>query len=306
MTAPHKPIAQLPPFDAARLGADLDAYLAAAEGGFTDIRPSAAKRIVWANPALRQRRPVALVYVHGFSAAAEEVRPLPDMVAAALGANLYFARLCGHGRSSQAMGEASLAGWFADLAESLKVGEALGERVVLIGTSTGASLITAALADPTFSHRITATVFLSPNYGINKRGASLLTLPFAALMIRLLLGRIYSFKPANAEHAAHWTTSYPSSALLPMAALVKLAVSIPAEVIGTPALFLYSAHDQVVRPDQVRHVASRWGGRHEIVEVGETGDPSNHVIAGAILSPQTTVPLASRIIDWLRTELYLR
>jgi predicted alpha/beta hydrolase family esterase len=57
-----------------------------------------------------------------------------------------------------------------------------------------------------------------------------------------------------------------------VAALVKLAVNIPAEDIETPALFLHSAHDQVVRPDQVRRMASRWGGRHDIIDVGETGE----------------------------------
>jgi hypothetical protein len=97
-------------------------------------------------------------------------------------------------------------------------------------STTGASLVTAALADASFRSRIAATVFPSPNYGINRPGAGLLTLPFASLLTRLLLSRTYSFLPANAGHAAHWTTSYPSSALLPMvAALVKLAVNIPAE-----------------------------------------------------------------------------
>jgi alpha-beta hydrolase superfamily lysophospholipase len=306
MAAPHRPAARLPPFDAARLGDDLDAYLAAAEGGFNDIRAGAAKRVVWADPVLRHRTPVALVYVHGFSAAAEEIRPLPDKVAKALGANLYFTRLCGHGRTSLAMGQARVVDWFADLAESLALGEALGERIVMIGTSTGASLITAALADTTFRSRIAAAVFLSPNFGINKPGAGLLTLPFAPLLTRLVLSRTYSFLPTNAGHAAHWTTSYPSSALLPMATLVKLAVNSPAEDIETPALFLYSGHDQVVRPDRVRRLASRWGGRHDLIEVGKTGDPSNHVIAGAILSPQTTVPLANRIVGWLKAELGLR
>ncbi|CAN7277260.1 alpha/beta hydrolase [Neorhizobium sp. LjRoot104] len=303
MFGPRMPADGFPAFDKARLGADIDAYLAASENRFTDIRPGAAKRIVWADPATKTKTPFAIIYLHGFSASAEEIRPLPDRVAAAFGANLYFTRLAGHGRSGAAMGEASLGDWLADFSESLAIGEALGNRVILIGTSTGASLATLALADPKIAPRISAAVFLSPNYGINSLGAFLLTTPVAPQLSRLLLGENRGFTPYNDRHAAHWTTRYPTSALLPMAALVRLSVESPVEQVRTPALFLYSSLDQVIRPDKVRAVAGRWGGPHEIFDLGRTGDPGNHVIAGDIVSPATTGPLADRAVAWLRTVL---
>ncbi|WP_117193803.1 alpha/beta hydrolase [Rhizobium terrae] len=297
------PAEGFPAFDKARLGSDPDAYLAAAESRYPDIRPGAAKRIVWADPANRPKTPVAIVYLHGFSASAEEVRPLPDRVAKALGANLFFTRLAGHGRSSDAMGEARLEDWLADFSEALAIGETIGERVVVIGTSTGASLATLALADPKIASRISAAVFLSPNYGIRTFGAFLLTTPVAPQISHLLLGPTRGFTPYNEGHAAHWTTRYPTRALLPMAALVKLSVGGRVEQIGTPALFLYSSLDQIVRPDKVREVAARWGGPHDIFDAGKTGDPANHVIAGDIISPQTTAPLAERIVAWLKVRI---
>ncbi|MBP2561095.1 alpha-beta hydrolase superfamily lysophospholipase [Neorhizobium galegae] len=303
MSGPRMPADGFPAFDKARLGADIDAYLSASESHFTDIRTGAAKRIVWADPATKTKTPVAIVYLHGFSASAEEIRPLPDRVAAAFGANLYFTRLAGHGRSGDAMGEASLEDWLADFSESLAIGEAIGSRVVVIGTSTGASLATLALADPKIALRISAAVFLSPNYGINSFAALLLTTPVAPQLSRLLLGENRGFTPYNDRHAAHWTIRYPTSALLPMAALVKLSVKSPVEQVRTPALFLYSSLDQVIRPDKVRAVSGRWGGPHEIFDVGRTGDPGNHVIAGDILSPATTGPLADRAVAWLQTVL---
>ncbi|MCQ1833339.1 alpha/beta hydrolase [Neorhizobium galegae] len=299
MSGPRMPADGFPAFDKARLGTDIDAYLAAGESRYLDIRPDAAKRIVWADPATKAKTAFAIVYLHGFSASAEEIRPLPDRVAAALGANLYFTRLAGHGRSSDAMGEPSLEDWLADFSESLAIGEALGNRVIVIGTSTGASLTTLALADPKIASRISAAVFVSPNYGINSFGAFLLTTPVAPQLSRLLLGKSRGFTPYNDRHAAHWTTRYPTSALLPMAALVKLSVESPVEQIKTPALFLHSSLDQVIRPDKVREVAGRWGGPHALFDVGKTGDPGNHVIAGDITSPTTTGPLADRTIAWL-------
>ncbi len=303
MSGPRMPADGFPAFDKNRLGADIDAYLGASESHFADIRPGAAKRVVWADPATKAKTAFAIVYLHGFSASAEEIRPLPDRVAAALGANLYFTRLAGHGRSGDAMGEAHLEDWLADFSESLAIGEALGNRVVVIGTSTGASLATLALADPKIASRISAAVFVSPNYGINSFAAFLLTTPVAPQLSRLLLGENRGFTPYNDRHAAHWTTRYPTTALLPMAALVKLSVESPVERIRTPALFLYSSLDQVIRPDKVRAVAGRWGGPHALFDVGQTGDPGNHVIAGDIVSPATTGPLADRVIAWLEGTL---
>lgn len=303
MIGPRLPAEGFPAFGKARLGNDIDAYLAASESRFPDIRPGAAKHVVWADPATRAKTPLAIVYIHGFSASADEVRPLPDRVAATFGANLFFTRLAGHGRTGDAMGEATLEDWFADFSEALAIGEAIGDKVIVIGTSTGASLATLALTDPSIGPRVSAAVFLSPNYGLANFGAFLLTTPIAPQLVRLLLGPTYSFTPYNERHAAAWTTEYPTKALLPMAALVRLAVESRIEEIRTPALFLYSSLDQIVQPNRTRAIAGRWGGPHQIVDVGKTGDRANHVIAGDIISPTTTAPLTERIITWLKATV---
>jgi hypothetical protein len=79
---------------------------------------------------------VAIVYVHGFSASKAEVRPLPDRVAAALHANLFFTRLTGHGQDGTAMAKGSINAWVNNHAEAIAIDRAIGERVVVIGTST--------------------------------------------------------------------------------------------------------------------------------------------------------------------------
>ena len=56
----------------------------------------------------------AVVYIHGFSASRMETAPLADTIATALGANLFYARLAGHGRGGAAMGEPSVQDWLAD------------------------------------------------------------------------------------------------------------------------------------------------------------------------------------------------
>ena len=76
------------------------------------------------------------------------MRPLPDKVAAALGANLFYTRLTGHGQDGAAMAEGSVNAWINDYAEAIAIGRAIGDKVVVIGTSTGASLATWAASQP--------------------------------------------------------------------------------------------------------------------------------------------------------------
>ena len=90
-----------------------------------------------------------------------------------------------------------------------------------------------------------------------------------------------------------------------MAELVKLAVKAPVEQAKVPALFLISPRDQVVRPDITRRVAAKWGAPHELIEVQDVEDPSQHVLAGQAMSPSTTEPVARLAIRWLRQTLRL-
>ena len=63
------------------IGDDPEAYLAREEAAVPDIRDGLEKEIIWANPMVHARTPLAIVYIHGFSASKGEVRPLPDKVA---------------------------------------------------------------------------------------------------------------------------------------------------------------------------------------------------------------------------------
>lgn len=278
----------------------VEAYLDASEAAFPDIRPGLAKQVIWANPAEKRRTELAIVYLHGFSASKGEVRPLPDLVAAALGANLFYTRLAGHGRNGDAMAEACVTDWRNDVREALDIAAVLGERTLIIATSTGATLATWALSSPEWAERIDGAVFLSPNFRIKGRGAFLLTAPFAGLSARLILGRRRSFAPLNALHAAYWTTEYPVSALLPVASLVAQTRALPFETTKTPALIIQSPADQVVDARQTYAISGRWGGPVTMLDPGEIGDPYSHVVAGDALSPQTTGRLTNTIVNWFK------
>ncbi|MCR9134827.1 MAG: lysophospholipase [Alphaproteobacteria bacterium] len=286
-------------FDATTVGEDIEDYLASREARFTDIREGLQKQIVWAYPLSKAKTPLSIVYVHGFSASLGEVRPLPDMVAERLGANLFFTRLTGHGRTGDAMGEATVEAWINDMAEAIEIGRRLGERVIIMGTSTGGSLDTWAAAQPRLINGVAGIVNISPNYGVNDPAAAILTWPWARQIAELVVGERRSFEPVNDLHKRFWTHEYPTAAVLPMAELVKLTNAAEIHNIQVPALFIFSEKDTVVRPDKTREIAETWGARTQIVVIDNSEDPDNHVIAGDAKSPSTTGEIADIVTDWI-------
>jgi pimeloyl-ACP methyl ester carboxylesterase len=296
---PRVPVDTRITFDAAAIGNDPAEYLDAAEAAVPGIRDDLQKEIIWADPLTRAKTPLAIVYVHGFSASKGEIMPVADIVAAALDANLYYTRLTGHGRDGPAMLEGSVNAWVNDYAEALAIGRAIGQRVVVIATSTGASLALWAATQPGGSENVATVIAVSPNFGVRAAGSSILTLPWGGQVAEWMIGPERGFDPVNELHARYWTTRYPTRAILPMAALTDLAHSAPVEDSKVPALFIFSDDDKVVRSELTREIAGRWGAQNELVPVERNDDPSNHVIAGDALSPSTTRVIAGRMVVWI-------
>jgi pimeloyl-ACP methyl ester carboxylesterase len=296
---PRVPVDTTIRFDPSVIGDDPQAYVAKVEAAVPGIRDGLEKEIVWANPMVRARTPLSIVYIHGFSASKGEVRPLPDDVADQLDANLFYTRLTGHGQDGAAMTQGSVNAWINDYEEALAIGRAIGDKVIVISTSTGGSLATWAATQPGASDGVVAIAFISPNFGVKASGAEILTMPWGKQIAELVAGKERSFAPHNTLHEKFWTTKYPIAATLPMAALTELAYGAPVEKATIPALFIFSDSDRVVRPDRTREIAGRWGAAHELVPLDDTGDPDNHVIAGDALSPSTTAFLAQRIVVWI-------
>lgn len=296
---PRVPVDTTIRFDPSVIGDDPQAYVAKVEAAVPGIRDGLEKEIVWANPMVHAKTPLSIVYIHGFSASKGEVRPLPDDVADLLDANLFYTRLTGHGQDGAAMTRGSVNAWINDYEEALAIGRAIGDKVIVISTSTGGSLAAWAATKPGASDGVAAIAFISPNFGVKASGAEILTMPWGKQIAELVIGKERSFMARNALHEKFWTTRYPVAAALPMQALTELAYRAPVEKAGIPALFIFSDSDRVVRPDRTREIAGRWRAPHELVPVDDTGDPDNHVIAGDVLSPSTTAFLAQRIAVWV-------
>ncbi|MEL6190332.1 MAG: alpha/beta fold hydrolase, partial [Myxococcota bacterium] len=188
------------------------------------------------------------------------------------------------------------------------IGAALGERVVIVGVSTGATLATIAAFDAggaqgsavtSKAPRPDAFVFLSPNYGLKSASSQLILWPWASNWLPFVAGSERAWEPSSEDHGRYWTTRYPVQALFPMMASVASAASGPVESISVPTLVFLSDKDEVVSTEATRGVLKRWGGPQEIRLVDGAGD--DHVIAGRILSPTRTSTLARTTAAWLET-----
>lgn len=283
-------------FDESQFDGGVQTYFDAREARFDDIRADSHKRVIWAGAA-ETKTPISIVYFHGFSASSEEIRPVPDNVAAALGANLIYTRFQGHGRDSAAMSEATASEWMSEAVEALAAARAVGDQVIIMSTSTGGTLAALALHKPELQKDVAGVVFVAPNFGINNPVGAVLTMPAVRYWGPIVAGKERDFTPRNEGHAKHWTTSYETVATLPMAAAVKASIALDYTDVKIPALFYFSNNDRVVRPEATHRIAKNWGGAVTIIhpDMGENDDPYEHVIAGDIMSPDQT-PLASAAI----------
>ncbi len=279
---------------------NLDAYLAKQESRFDDITPGAEKRIIWANEIGLQTE-YSIIYLHGFSATRQEIAPLCDLVAAHFGGNLFYTRLTGHGRGCDAMLDANLDNWLADAKEAYKIGQRLGKKLIIIGNSTGATLATWLASKLADERELAGLILISPNFALQHPLTHFLDWPvIGGLLAKLVIGKYHHWQPDNELHARYWTSTYPSRALIPMMALVKLVKQLDKKKLQMPIQIIYSGDDQVISSSAIEQNFEQFGSLHkELICYSDAEDPRQHILAGDILSPKATRPLVQRICKFI-------
>jgi pimeloyl-ACP methyl ester carboxylesterase len=230
--------------------AELDAYVVSGESGHS-IKPNNEARIIW-NDSTKQKTPYAIVYLHGFSASQIEGDPVHRMLAKEFGSNLFLSRLSDHGIDTT---EALLL-FTADRAwesakEALAVGKQLGEKVIVMSTSTGGTLALMLAAE--FPQDVFALINLSPNIAINDPAAFLLNDPWGLQIARMVMGGNYRVTDANEEHAKYWNKKYRLESLTQLEELIETTMNKELFArIKQPSLTLYYFKDEEHQDPQVK------------------------------------------------------
>jgi len=253
------------------LSADLDAFLEQSESGCDDLTPGAEKVIHWANPVSK----------------------------------IYYARLTGNGRSADALAMGSVNRWVNDASEALAIAKEIGDRTIIIGTSTGASLAWWAGCQEVFRDQIEAMVFFSPNFGLADTRDKLLTIHWGKQLAEAVLGEYRENDEGSISeaHEKYWTIRYPTRALLPMMAMVNIAKKIKATHWKKPMFIVYSPYDNTIDANKVQKFYQTLTCRKRILEIDDPDAPSQHVIVGDILAPQNTERVTDAVIDFIEKDV---
>ena len=281
---------------------NLDIYLSESESRFDDITQGTEKVIMWAGTP-GEKTAISIVSFHGFSATRQELSPLADTVAKSLNANLFYTRIAGHGRGADGMLDGSVNGWANDANEALEIGRRLGNKVILIGTSTGSTLAT-WLALQSTNTDLSAMILLSPNFYSADSNMSMLLWPWGQHIAEALIGKVRHWESKNPLHEKYWANDYATSSILPLMGLLKIVNDADIENINTPTQMIYSSKDKTISVPAVIDTFARLGSEQkELVEFNATEDPDFHALAGDLMSPTSTEILAGKITIFINNTL---
>jgi len=201
---------------------DLENYVASKESKHK-IRPGCEAQIVW-NDTARSKTRYAVVYLHGFSATQMEGDPTHRRFAKEFGCNLYLARLADHGiDTTEALLYYTPDRVWESAKEALAIGRQLGEKVIVMSTSTGSTLALKLAAEyPNYVH---ALINLSPNIALRHPAAFISNNPWGLQIARLIKGGKYNISDATDDESKYWTKKYRLEAVTQMEQLLETSMS---------------------------------------------------------------------------------
>ncbi|MFV0366256.1 MAG: alpha/beta hydrolase [Mangrovibacterium sp.] len=190
-----------------------------------NVKANNEAKISWADSTHRLTS-WCLLYLHGFSASRMEGMPTHENVANYFDMNLYMPRLASHGIET----DEPLLNMTPDLLydsakEALVMAHKLGQKVIIMGTSTGGTLALKLAAD--FPNLVDGLILYSPNVEINNFGASMLSKPWGLQIARLIYGgkyRTVNPDPSDDE-CLYWNCFYRLEATVYLQQLIDACMN---------------------------------------------------------------------------------
>jgi esterase/lipase len=177
-------------------------------------------RIIWADDSAKKATEYSILYLHGFSASQAEGEPLHRNIAKQFGCNLYLARLAEHGiDTTEPLLRMTAEGLWQSAKESYAIASKLGKKVIVMGTSTGATLALMLAANYPEIH---AQVLLSPNIRIFDKNAWLLNNPWGLQVARAVTGSNYIYSSDTRPlYKQYWSYGYRIESLTELQELLE-------------------------------------------------------------------------------------
>jgi esterase/lipase len=252
------------------------------------IKKDNEAEIIWADSIGKHKTAYAIVYLHGFSASKMEGAPTHKDIAKKFGCNLYLARLAEHGiDTTEALVNMTADNLWETAKQAYAIGKQLGEKVILMGTSTGGTL---ALQLAATYPEVAGIILYSPNIAVNDPNAWLLNNPWGVQIARLVKGSNYNIIQADTVYAKYWNTKYRLEAVVSLEELLETKMNaVTFQSIKQPVLTLYYYKDEknqdpVVKVSATKEMFTQLGTAKELKRAVAMPNTGNHVLGSPILS----------------------
>ncbi len=215
------------------------------------LKPNNQARIIWFD-STKTKTAYSIVYLHGFSASQEEGRPIHTNIAKEFGCNLYLSRLAEHGLdTTEPMINLTPDKLWESAKQALQIGKQLGNKVILMSTSTGGTLALKLAAE--YPNDVYALILMSPNVAIDNSNAYLLNNPWGLQIARAITGSNYvTAKDTRPVYKQYWYAHYPLEAAVELQELIETTMTKQTfEAVKQPTLVLYYYKDEIHRDSVV-------------------------------------------------------
>jgi pimeloyl-ACP methyl ester carboxylesterase len=229
----------------------LESWINERESKNKNIKPNNQAQVVWYDQKLNPTE-YAAVYLHGFGASHQEGYPVHRNLADSLQANLYLARQIGHGLSSENSFKGITAeSYMMSAMEALSVGQLLGDKVILIGTSTGAAQAIWLAAQ--FPEAVEALILYSPYISLKNPSDEKLVLgPWGTTFTKWVMGGEVNHEIRPDSVAAFWSEYYHLDAYFSLFSMIH--ESMTPEIfnkVNCPVFMAYYYKDEANQDDVV-------------------------------------------------------
>ena len=181
------------------------------------VKPDNEARIIWADSS-RQKTPYSMVYLHGFGASQGEGEPVHRLLAERFGCNLYLSRLKEQGiQSDSAFKNMTAENLLASAKEAVAIGQALGDSVIIIGTSTGGAL---GLYITAHNPEVAGLMLYSPIIAPKNEALYLLNGPWGREIGEAVLGEV-STEEREDPVKRYWSDVYYLEGYMALAGFVE-------------------------------------------------------------------------------------
>lgn len=206
------------PIDQTLSLSELELQINNAEAQVEYLKPDNESRILWANTDSLYKTEYVLLYLHGFSASPKEGYPINYDFGKHYGINTYIPRLYGHGLDSPSnLLDMTPDKLINSAKEALNIARQLGDKVIIMSTSTGGTLSLLLAAE---NPDIFAQILFAPNIQIKDDNSKILTYPWGLNLGKLIAGETIVYDD-DAETQKYWQSSYRIEGVVYLQSLVE-------------------------------------------------------------------------------------